>query len=176
LRRHLIPFQTGGAHQERQIMNTTEPVARIVDMQVISYNGGGSPYSGMSSSFNKPEVVRISQVDFDFLSLEALVFRPTSVVGTYVRMKARRGMPLFLGDIVYNGTYVISCLEFFIGGRVSLNSSASCVIDTERSVVQHHKSAARTALERARSWSPQKHQYKQPLEIQTNGGTMGIKG
>lgn len=157
-------------------MSSIEPVARIQDIQVLSFNGHASTYSGTSSSFNQSEVIRIGQVDFDFLSLEALVFRPTSVVGTYVRMKASRNMPLFIGDIIYNGTYVISSIEFFIGGRTSIYSGCSCVITTERSVNQHHRAAARMVLERAQSWRVPNKGYQPPLEIQTNGGVFGIKG
>ena len=158
-------------------MKNIEPVARIQSIQQISYNGRGSGYTGTSPLFNTAEAVRLSEVDFDFLSLEMLVFRPTSVPGTYMRMKAHYNMPLYVGDIVYNGSYIVSALEFFIGGRVGINSGCSVSIVNDRFVADYHRSPLRTVMQSNSLWQRRNSKaLKQPLEIQTNGGIMGIRG
>jgi hypothetical protein len=158
-------------------MNNAEPVARIFDIQQISYSGKGSNYAGTSSSFNNIETVKLSEVDFNFLSLEMLIFRPTALLGTFMRMKAHKDIPLYVGDIVYNGTDIVSAIEFFIGGRVGINSSTSVEIVNERSVADYHRSPLRRVMQNATLWQKAEAKtLKQPLEIQTNGGVFGIKG
>ena len=159
-------------------MSSTEPVARILDIQqntAIRYKH--KKYTGTSSKFNNIEAVLLSEDDLDFLVLEMLVFRPTCLVGRFMRMKAYSNMPLYVGDIVYNGTGIVSLIEFFIGGRVGINSSSSVVIVAERLVKNFHKSPLRTVLQNSSIWIKDEcKNLKHPLEIQTNGGVFGIKG
>ena len=163
--------------KENLVMSNIEPVAKIKDIKQISYNGYASQYTGKSMSFNTVEAVKLSEVDFDFLSLEMLLFRPTAVADTYIRMKAQQDMPLYVGDIVYNGLSIVSLIEFFIGGRVGVSPGAAVAIFSERSVVNYHSSSLRAALKHNTLWQKADHKtLKQPIEIQTNGGVFGIKG
>lgn len=71
----------------------------------------------------------------------------------------------------------IAALEFLIGGRVAINKDTDIEIVNERSVADGKTSVKRVILKNGSLWvKADAKSLKQPLEIQTNGGVMGIKG
>ena len=71
----------------------------------------------------------------------------------------------------------IAALEFLIGGRVGINRDTTIEIVNERSVADSNLSVKRIVLKSGSLWvKADAKTLKQPLEIQTNGGVMGIKG
>lgn len=69
----------------------------------------------------------------------------------------------------------VAALEFFIGGRVGVNKDTEVEIVSERSVAERNLSIQRIMLHSGAIWL-KSGKLKKPLEIQTNGGTMAIKG
>lgn len=70
----------------------------------------------------------------------------------------------------------LAALEFLIGGRVGINQSSDVEIVNERSVVDNQQ-GKRLVLKSGGLWmKADAKSLKQPLEIQTNGGIMGIRG
>jgi hypothetical protein len=70
----------------------------------------------------------------------------------------------------------LAALEFLIGGRVGINQSTDVEILNERSVVDNQE-GKRLVLKSGSIWmKADAKNLKQPLEIQTNGGVMGIRG
>lgn len=71
---------------------------------------------------------------------------------------------------------MVAALEFLIGGRVGINSNTEIEIVNERSV-RDGTPVKRVILSNGSLWvKADAKTLKQPLEIQTNGGVMGIKG
>jgi hypothetical protein len=105
------------------------------------------------------------------LKVGVIVFRADMVA------VAKECMPLFMGDRICTGPETLTAVEFLIGGRVGINASTQVVIDSERSVADVNTPAGRAFINALRvlvKWDAKA--LKQPLEIQTNGGTMAIKG
>jgi hypothetical protein len=69
----------------------------------------------------------------------------------------------------------VASLEFFIGGRVGLNKDTEIEVVTERSVSDSQAKPQKIILHSGALWA-KSGKLKQTLEIQTNGGVMGIKG
>ena len=69
----------------------------------------------------------------------------------------------------------VAALEFFIGGRVGVNKDTEIEVVSERSVAGVGTSVQRIILVNGALWL-KANPLKQPLEIQTNGGTMAIRG
>lgn len=70
----------------------------------------------------------------------------------------------------------LAALEFLIGGRVGINSNTEIEVVNERSVADGAP-VKRVILSSGSVWvKADGKTLKQPLEIQTNGGVMGIKG
>lgn len=70
----------------------------------------------------------------------------------------------------------LAALEFLIGGRVGINQNTDVEIVNERSVVDSLE-GKRLVLKAGGVWvKADAKSLKQPLEIQTNGGIMGIRG
>ncbi len=69
----------------------------------------------------------------------------------------------------------IAALEFFIGGRVGINKDTEVEVTSERSVADRGTSPQRIILHAGTIWM-KSQRLRRPLEIQTNGGTMGIRG
>jgi hypothetical protein len=82
-------------------------------------------------------------------------------------------MLLLLGDIVVTGEGVTCAFEFLIGGRVGMNPKSAIVVQTERSV-RDISGEPRVLLRKGGAWAKSVNS-KEPLEIQTNGGTIGGK-
>ncbi|MBS2035946.1 FecR domain-containing protein [bacterium] len=70
----------------------------------------------------------------------------------------------------------LAALEFLIGGRVGINQNSDVEVVNERSVVDQQL-GKRLVLKSGGVWiKADARSLKQPLEIQTNGGIMGIRG
>jgi hypothetical protein len=68
-------------------------------------------------------------------------------------------------------------IEFLIGGRVSVNGATAVEIVNERSVADFQTGAKRSIKKHLSLWmKADAKTLKQPLEIQTNGGVLGIRG
>lgn len=90
--------------------------------------------------------------------------------GKYIS-KAFSEMEIVVGDIIVTGTGMRCTSEFLLGGRIEFNSASAVCIESERSVRSLGES--RNLLSRGGIWA--KPSLKEPLEIQTNGGILGIK-
>jgi hypothetical protein len=89
------------------------------------------------------------------------------------------GTSVYLGDIIITNPNTQAAIEFTIGGRVGINSDASVSIATERSVANYNQPLSKTLQMMVMGvWNmfPATAKLKEPVEIQTNGGVMGIKG
>lgn len=71
----------------------------------------------------------------------------------------------------------VAALEFLIGGRVGINRDTDIEIVNERSIADGKTPTKRIKLKSGSLWvKADAKSLKQPVEIQTNGGVMGIKG
>lgn len=90
---------------------------------------------------------------------------------------AQNNMPLFIGDFFRTSPDTLATLEFLIGGRVSVGKSMMIEVVSERSVADKDDGSPRPGVQSTSLWTKwHAEALKQPLEIQTNGGTLGIKG
>lgn len=154
-------------------MEYLEPVARLFDVQIRGLSGkGSSAFGGNNNLKNNYETICEDQIDFLFTSdnsnLEISIFRPKRLLGVlipnqYEKIPSCKDLPLFVGDIIFNGTDIFSMIEFFIGGRVALNPKAAVVVTGERSVSPFSKTT-----------HPATNTFKQEPEIRTNA--FGIRG
>jgi len=71
----------------------------------------------------------------------------------------------------------VAALEFLIGGKVSINKNTDIIVVDEKSVADGKTSVKRVILKSGAMWvKADAKTLKQPMEIQTSGGVMGIKG
>ena len=83
----------------------------------------------------------------------------------------------YLKDHFITDKNTLAALEFLIGGRVGINKDTDIEIVSDRSVADGKVSPQRVILKNGSLWvKADAKQLKQPLEIQTNGGVMAIKG
>jgi len=83
----------------------------------------------------------------------------------------------YLKDHFITDQNTLAALEFLIGGRVGINKDTDIEIVSERSVADGNVEVKRIILKNGSLWvKADAKQLKQPLEIQTNGGALGIKG
>ena len=96
--------------------------------------------------------------------------------GVQLTDAAWHGMPVFIGDKLTTSPAIVASVEFVLGGRVGINHS-SAVIVKERSVIDDPASISwkRVVLRKYGMWAKATN-LREPLEIQTNGGVIGIKG
>jgi len=80
-----------------------------------------------------------------------------------------------LKDRFKTNPLTVAALEFFIGGRVSVSRDTEVEIVTDRSLTSSSASLKRIVLVNGYMWF-KAGPLPQPVEIQTNGGTMAIKG
>lgn len=99
------------------------------------------------------------------------------------RPNEKDGFPVTLNTTGYvKDHYVtdqntLAALEFLIGGRVGINKDTDIMIVNERSIADGKTPTKRVVLKSGGLWvKADAKTLKQPLEIQTNGGVMGIKG
>ena len=83
----------------------------------------------------------------------------------------------YVRDRYITDSATIAALEFLIGGRVGINRDTTIEIVNERSVADSNLPVKRVILKNGSLWvKADAKTLKQPIEIQTNGGVMGIKG
>jgi hypothetical protein len=146
-----------------------EPVARI--LSILSGTGGALPFPNGSHipGHFYPLGRGQSVSNFPSTSVALVVIRGnTFAVGAL-------NMPLNVRDFIRTGPTCLACLEFLIGGRVGINKGTFIEIVNERSVADGSTSVWQVAMKSGSLWWKQ-NELKQPIEIQTNGGVMGIKG
>lgn len=86
-------------------------------------------------------------------------------------------MPLQIRDLIKTSPDTVMAIEFLIGGRVGINQDTAVEIVSERSVADGSNGWWRVFMKNVSLWmKADAKALKQPLEIQTNGGVMGIKG
>lgn len=82
----------------------------------------------------------------------------------------------YIKDRYQTDPNTVAALEFLIGGRVGINCDTQIEIVNERSVADG-SAVKRVILNNGSLWvKADARALKQPIEIQTNGGVMGIKG
>ncbi|MBS2038418.1 FecR domain-containing protein [bacterium] len=81
-----------------------------------------------------------------------------------------------ISDHFKTDTATVAALEFFIGGRVGVARDTDIEIVTDRSVSSIGPRVKRVVLHHGLLWMKSNRPLSEPLEIQTNGGTLGIKG
>ena len=74
--------------------------------------------------------------------------------------------------IISTAPNTVLAFEFLAGGRVGINTDSTVMIDNETTVSALGRA---TLLDQASMWVKMA-KTTEPLEIQTNGGVMGIKG
>lgn len=153
------------------MLNPSEAVARIQSIVVNSApvaRGSGV----VRGNFYKASIVGAGvtgQITGQSTYVHCLVFRnDTAAVGEV-------NMPLALKDRIVVGPGTLVAIEFLIGGRVGINQSTQVVINSNRSVVDVNTALGRSFMNTVKLFLDA-NKLKQPLEIQTNGGTMAIKG
>lgn len=80
-----------------------------------------------------------------------------------------------VGDVISTDPNTVLSLEFGIGGRVGVNKDSKIEITGERNVAGVDTPIANVILRKGGLWA-KAVKLKEPLEIQSNGGVMGIKG
>lgn len=155
-------------------MPPSQPIARIQRVQFKSANIGPIGVGGyVAGQFYR--AAKHTGLNAATIKVGALVFR--GQMNSQTVAVAKEGMQLELGDRVCTGPDTLVLIEFLIGGRVSVNASTEVVVDSERSVADVNLPTGRQALKAlAGLFKLDAKALKQPLEIQTNGGTMAIKG
>jgi hypothetical protein len=83
------------------------------------------------------------------------------------------GAMVGVGDVISTDGNTVMALEFGIGGRLGINKNSEITITGERSV--SNNSPDKFTLSKGGMWG-KVGDLKADLEIQTNGGVIGIKG
>lgn len=155
-------------------MPPSQPIARIQRVQFKSGNIGPMGVGGyVPGQFYR--AAKHTGLNAATIKVGALVFR--GQMNSQTVAVAKENMLLELGDQVCTGPDTLVLIEFLIGGRVGVDANTEVVINSERSVVDLNTPAGRTIVNTLKAlvgWD--RSRLKQPIEIQTNGGTMGIKG
>lgn len=160
---------------------SAEPVARV---QSIAYKSANDKWKNCDNyQRRKGELVEIKKLDLYSMKLDIWVLRPTNVPGKVALFSGYVNMPLYIGDIIYNGGSIISAIEFFIGGRAGINQQMVVSINSERTIRSYRYTEKAyelmtTIYDITIGLIPLMGRKlpERPLEIQTNGGVMGIKG
>lgn len=128
----------------------------------------------LGTSFADEPVVRVQSISKAAESGSTLLVqkRPGDTKGFPVTMNCTG----YVKDHYITDANTVAALEFLIGGRVGINKNTDIEIVNERSAAD--KSATKRVILKSGSlWvKADAKALKQPLEIQTNGGVMGIKG
>ena len=124
------------------------------------------------------------------LAEEAVVrvqsIKPAKEGGAAVLQRQRPSQPPFAVSVNAAGypkdhfitdANTVAALEFLIGGKVSINKNTDIIVVDEKSIADGKTSVKRVILKSGAMWvKADAKTLKQPLEIQTSGGVMGIKG
>ncbi len=154
-------------------MADTGFVARVVQIKPIS---GVFHHPSLQVGRFYPLGIGVDSADSDLSAskVAAVVIRHNTFAVAHV------GMTLQIGDIFKTAPNVVAALEFLIGGKVGVNEDSAIRVDTERSVSEAEPSfmdiLGRYAITGPHRLFIKSVKLKEPLEIQTNGGVMGIKG
>ncbi|MBX3168907.1 MAG: FecR domain-containing protein [Candidatus Eremiobacteraeota bacterium] len=81
----------------------------------------------------------------------------------------------YLADHFKTDAQTVAALEFAIGGRVAISRDTEIEVLSERSV-NAISASQRVLMRSGHLWMRSARPLARPLEIQTNGGTLGIKG
>ena len=76
-------------------------------------------------------------------------------------------------DRIRTDAFTVAAFEFAIGGRVGVNKNSEVVVTSERG--SDEPGRPRVKLTKGQMWA-KCQKLKEPLEIETGGGVMGIKG
>lgn len=85
-------------------------------------------------------------------------------------------MDLQVGDKLRTDDNTVAAIEFVIGGRVGINKSSVIEVVSDSSVKEGGKATLKRILIRQGGMWAKMAKRNDPLEIQTNGGIIGIKG
>ena len=99
-----------------------------------------------------------------------------TVIRNGVRYAAGENVLLQPGDTIETGKGTHAAVEFLIGGRVGINDNTQIEMTAEREVVDHDVGPKRAIVKKGSIWVKPDTEGTVPLQIQTNGGTTGIKG
>lgn len=102
--------------------------------------------------------------------VNAVVVRGNFFTIGYVDLELR------LGDRILTGPNCILAIEFATGGRVGVNKDSDVEIIRDRQVADTKPGFGKMMLRKAHLWGKIDRNKTDPIEIQTNGGVMGIKG
>jgi hypothetical protein len=150
----------------------SEPVARI---QSIVFGGEHAHAYRYADGRFYPLPVGGAIMDAHNVSVPAVVIRADGASGVF--SVAKVGLALCVNDIIRTAPECLLAIEFLIGGRVGVNASSEIQIVNERSVANLQMSAGRKAKKFLSLWfGADAGTLKQPIEIQTNGGVLGIRG
>jgi hypothetical protein len=149
---------------------STEVVARIYD---IKHTGGFVQAYQYANGQFYAAYPSAGQGSAGGISVPAVVLRAHGGSTTFAVAKV--GLFLRLGDIVKTAPDCILAIEFAIGGRVSVNRGVSVRVEGPKHVREVDATMKRAL---ANTWHLFTHQndLRRPIEIQTNGGVMGVKG
>jgi len=88
---------------------------------------------------------------------------------------AYEGQHLYVGDELRSDSDTVAAAEFALGGRVGVNRNSDIQIADESSVKEAGKPQTKRILIHPGGMWAKVAKHSDPLEIQTNGGVMGIK-
>ena len=154
-----------------------EPVARIQDIKTLG-NHSTAPYNPITGQFYQlapASAFESWEKDWKTHIAAAIVMRRTRGAPVKIAV-AKVNMPLEVGDLVVTGPDTLLLIEFLIGGRVSVNRDTRITIVNERAVADEGGLTMQRWLHKNGALWFKHNRLKEPLEIQTNGGTMGIRG
>ena len=150
-----------------------EPVARI---QSIVPNARGGQISAPNGSYVPGHFYRLGKGQ-SASNMGPLTQVPLIVIRGDTFAVGATNMALYVNDFIRTGPTCLAAIEFLIGGRVGINSGTIIEIVNERSVADGPISFGRLIAKNVSLWKKaDANTLKQPIEIQTNGGVMGIKG
>lgn len=149
-----------------------EPVARI---QSIKYTEKAHVSAGMQGYLPGQFYRRVDNL----AGMSNVVTRKVGAVvirgDTFAIPKLN--MPLCVGDRIRTGPETLMTVEFLIGGRAGIAGGSEVHVINERNIAAYKPGLFKVLLQTGTLiFLADAKQLKQPLEIQTNGGVMGIKG
>ena len=146
-----------------------EPVARM--MSIKCQGAKSAPYRFSEGKFYQvmPHAGKGGGRSVP-VPVPAVVIREGKVAVAY------ENMTLNVRDIIKTSPDTVLAIEFLIGGRVGVNKDTSIEIVNERAVADGSNGFKRAIYKNVGLWL-KADKLREPLEIQTNGGTLGgIKG
>lgn len=149
-----------------------DPVARIIHMKTTGAFGA-APHFAVSGGRFHPLVPNAASGPGETIAVGAVILRAADHYKSF--RVARINDTVEIGDVIRTAPDTVMALEFLIGGRVGINTGSCIRIITERSVADDETVFSRIVMRKGGIWT-KASRLKEPLEIQTNGGVMGIKG